>query len=61
MQELSRHPSVQALASAVKTYLRKVETHFVPAAVEPGEVADADETERALRRLLRYMRYASDE
>lgn len=60
VEELSRHPSVQALVSALERYLREVESHFVPAAFEPGEVADADETERALRRLLRYMRYGSD-
>ena len=53
--ELSRHPSVHALRGAVEAYLRDVESHFVPARFEPD--TDGDATERALRRLRRYMRY----
>ena len=55
--ELSRHPSVQVLRSAVEAYLRDIESHFVPARFEPD--GDAGDAERALGRLRRYMGYSA--
>lgn len=58
---LASHPGWLSLRAALEVLLNGVEDSFVPARVEAaGALPDADSTERAYAKLLRYMGYGDE-